>query len=349
MWFWKCEFCQNYYFESVNFVKDELWKCEFREKWDFKNTNFVKSVILKIWILKKKLRFWKWVTSCMSCMWVISIVLSLTKSQWAGFSTSITPQGYSLPRIFLPLTSTMALAPTTAKGMESLKSWTCCLKSSSSSLKKNIWRAHWGKNQLFIQILSRIWCLKNVNFAKKRCYKCEFCEKWVWNCGFFFKNEILKIWILWKMRLWWCEFCEKWGFQNVNFWINWGFLPQCALMVMLLVKTDTVWYQFWGGRHVFFFFIPEELFNDSAKGDSSSKLSSLITQLAEQSRYNCNCNGATLFFAHLLTINNRFCCCCCYSLDWFSLWCKVRSRAAIMARLQGNLWLLNIFLGNRNH
>ena len=80
-------------------------------------------------------------------------------------------------------------------------------------------------------------------------WKCEFCEKW----GFeivnfcvkrdfeivnfvkneiskmcFVKNETLKMWILWKMRLWNCEFCEKWDFQNVNFWINWGFLPHCA-------------------------------------------------------------------------------------------------------------------------
>ena len=30
------------------------------------------------------------------------------------------------------------------------------------------------------------------------------------------------------MRFWNCEFCEKWGFENVNFWINWGFLPQCG-------------------------------------------------------------------------------------------------------------------------
>ena len=36
------------------------------------------------------------------------------------------------------------------------------------------------------------------------------------------------MWILWKMRFWKCEFCEKWDFQNVNFRINWGFLPQCA-------------------------------------------------------------------------------------------------------------------------
>ena len=41
------------------------------------------------------------------------------------------------------------------------------------------------------------------------------------------------MWILLKIRLWKCEFCEKWYFQNVNFWINWGFLPQCALAYFL--------------------------------------------------------------------------------------------------------------------
>ena len=50
------------------------------------------------------------------------------------------------------------------------------------------WTTHWGKKQLFIQKLSRIWCLKNVNFVK---------------------NESLKMWIMWKMRLWNCEFCEE--------------------------------------------------------------------------------------------------------------------------------------------
>ena len=35
----------------------------------------------------------------------------------------------------------------------------------------------------------------------------------------FVKNEILKMWILWKMKLWNCEFCEKWDFQNVKLWM----------------------------------------------------------------------------------------------------------------------------------
>ena len=69
--------------------------------------------------------------------------------------------------------------------------------------------------------------------------KCEFCEKWcsenvnfVKNVTFeivnFVTNEILKLWILWKMRFskcefcqkcdfWNCEFCEKWDFEIMNF------------------------------------------------------------------------------------------------------------------------------------
>ena len=29
------------------------------------------------------------------------------------------------------------------------------------------------------------------------------------------------------MRIHKCEFCENWDFRNVNFWIKYGFLPQC--------------------------------------------------------------------------------------------------------------------------
>ena len=49
--------------------------------------------------------------------------------------------------------------------------------------------------------------------------KCEFCEKW----------DFKKCEFLWKKRLWNCEFCEKIDFENVNFvkneifkvWILW--------------------------------------------------------------------------------------------------------------------------------
>ena len=40
------------------------------------------------------------------------------------------------------------------------------------------------------------------------------------------------MWILSKMRIWKCEFCQKWDFEHVNFWINWGFLPQCGALTL---------------------------------------------------------------------------------------------------------------------
>ena len=56
MMFEKCEFCEKWDFENVNFVKNEtlkmckmtLLKCEFCEKWDIENVNFVKNETLKI-------------------------------------------------------------------------------------------------------------------------------------------------------------------------------------------------------------------------------------------------------------------------------------------------------------
>ena len=59
--FEKCEFCEKWDFENVNFVKieiSELWilwkirlqKCEFCEKWDFIKVNFVKIGIYNMWI-----------------------------------------------------------------------------------------------------------------------------------------------------------------------------------------------------------------------------------------------------------------------------------------------------------
>ena len=42
--------------------KMRFWKCEFCEKWDFENVNFVKNVLLKLWIL------WKmWFSECEFC------------------------------------------------------------------------------------------------------------------------------------------------------------------------------------------------------------------------------------------------------------------------------------------
>ena len=59
--FEKCEFCEKWDFENVNFVRNEIlkmciwWemrfsKCEFCEKLDFQNVNFVKSDIFKMLI-----------------------------------------------------------------------------------------------------------------------------------------------------------------------------------------------------------------------------------------------------------------------------------------------------------
>ena len=50
--------------------------------------------------------------------------------------------------------------------------------------------------------------------------KYEFCQKWGFENVNFAKNDILKMWILPKMRLWKWEFCEKWYFENVNFMKN---------------------------------------------------------------------------------------------------------------------------------
>ena len=38
---------------SRNYQEFYVWKCEFCEKWDFENVNFVKNESLKMWILSK--------------------------------------------------------------------------------------------------------------------------------------------------------------------------------------------------------------------------------------------------------------------------------------------------------
>ena len=59
MWLWKCELCQKWAFENVNFVNNEilkmwilsnmrLWKCDFFLMWGFENVNFVKDETLKM-------------------------------------------------------------------------------------------------------------------------------------------------------------------------------------------------------------------------------------------------------------------------------------------------------------
>ena len=48
---------------------------------------------------------------------LINMLRSTTKSQWSRLSTSATPQGYTRPRTFLLLASTIELLPTTANGI----------------------------------------------------------------------------------------------------------------------------------------------------------------------------------------------------------------------------------------
>ena len=69
----------------------------------------------------------------------------------------------------------------------------------------NFFDTHYGKNQLFVQKLLRIWCLK--------------------------------IWILWKMRFWNCEFCERWDFKNVNF-VKSGILKLWILSKSEILKME---------------------------------------------------------------------------------------------------------------
>ena len=49
-----------------------------------------------------------------------------------------------------------------------------------------------------------------------RFWKCEFCEKWDFKNMNLVKIEILKMWIVSKVRVWKCELCQKWYFENVN-------------------------------------------------------------------------------------------------------------------------------------
>ena len=55
------------------------------------------------------------------CFYLMSMFLSLTKSQWSLFSTSTTPHGYSRPRTLFPLTSSSVLLPTIENGIDSCR------------------------------------------------------------------------------------------------------------------------------------------------------------------------------------------------------------------------------------
>ena len=65
---------------------------------------------------------------------------------------------------------------------------------------------HWSKTNFLYRI--------SLEFDA---WKCEFCEKCDLENVNFVKNEILRMWILWKMRFWECEFCGKWVLKIVNF------------------------------------------------------------------------------------------------------------------------------------
>ena len=62
--------------------------------------------------------------------------------------------------------------------------------------------------------------IKNFMFEK-----CEFCDKWDFGNVNFATNEILKLWISWKVKFWKLEFCEKCDFENMNIIDKYGFLP----------------------------------------------------------------------------------------------------------------------------
>ena len=59
----------------------------------------------------------------------------------------------------------------------------------------------------FFRERSELCLQKNMNFEKNEIFESVN----------FVKIEILKMWILWKMRFWKCEFCENLDFENVNF------------------------------------------------------------------------------------------------------------------------------------
>ena len=70
-------------------------------------------------------------------------------------------------------------------------------------------------------------------FVQNRLLKCDFYEKCDFRNAIFVKNVTLKMWILLKTWIWRC-FPEMFDFEHVNFWIKFGFLPQCEESVLKL-------------------------------------------------------------------------------------------------------------------
>ena len=58
-------------FLSRNYQEFDVWKCEFCEKWDFEIVNFVKNETSKLWILSK-MRFSK--CDFLDKMWIYAPV-----------------------------------------------------------------------------------------------------------------------------------------------------------------------------------------------------------------------------------------------------------------------------------
>ena len=63
--------------------KIRFWKCEFCEKWDFENVNFVKNVIVKLWIFSKNeiLKMWIFGWIADFCLSVNSIGVQTSPKQ----------------------------------------------------------------------------------------------------------------------------------------------------------------------------------------------------------------------------------------------------------------------------
>jgi len=161
---------------------------------------------------------------------------SVISDGWWGYSKI-----HKQPRLFLAA-ELLWLPPTFSKLMKLLK-WQCSafLKTVCNKWVCKIIKHHTTTNcfsmnsevhtgaKIYPKITKNLmfekcefcvkWDFENVNFVEKmRIWNCEFCEKWDSEIVIFVKNEISKMWILWKVR-----------FQIVNFWINWGFSPQCKV------------------------------------------------------------------------------------------------------------------------
>ena len=85
-------------------------------------------------------------------------------------------------------------------------------------------------------------------FVKNEILKCEFCEKWDFENVILANNDILKMWLLWKIRFWKCDFCEKWDFENVIllkmiFWTC-EFLELCEFLDKMRIFAPNVkWFK----------------------------------------------------------------------------------------------------------